>query len=320
MAEESKTEEKREESKQDASTHEKLDRIASHIDSLHKRMDAYEATDRKDAEEEEKEEEREESKDSRRRDSRRRDAEEDERDDSRKRKDASEEEEEEEERSDRRRDARRRDAEEDESSSEKRESDKEALEKEREGNGLKEKDSKRKDAEEEGEKRHDSQPSWAKELVDRLAAIETHVKDSGTEDRAKFASTWNEDEKLCQLFGDSAKGVGPEKWWPGETAAAYARRIATKYKKHSAKWKDVDLTKITDEATFANVSAEIYNDAQSAAMSGAAAPAGRLQRVEVVDPYSHSRRIEWRGDDDGATWAPFCNPLKIGAFATPKKD
>jgi len=187
-------------------------------------------------------------------------------------------------------------------------------------------DASRKDAEEkerhdrEEKARNDAQETRIKGLEAQLAAVTQHMKDVSTEDRAKLASVWSQDEKLCQLFGDSAKGIGPDKWWPGETPAAYERRVASKYKKHSAKWKDVELSNITDDATFANVAGEIYNDAQSAAMRGAGAPAGALQRVEIVDPYSHSRRIEWRGDDEGAAWHAFANPLKIGKFSAPSKS
>ena len=44
-----------------------------------------------------------------------------------------------------------------------------------------------------------------------------------------------------------------------------------------------------------------------------------LVKVEIEDPYSHSRRIEFVGDDEGATWHQFANPLRIGKFATPSK-
>lgn len=322
MAEESKTEEKREEredteKREDASVHAKLDKLGAHLDSLHKRMDSYESSRKdEDEDEEEEEEEKEEREDvegyseggefhpirgskgySR--------SEAGEGRKSRKGKKKS-----------------RRDSDKDErEDSEEKESDRKALKEEREENNLKENDSKKKDSEKE-EKREDSRnDAQAAELaalkeqnatlVSRLSAVEAHVKDAGTEDRAKFAAVWNQDEKLCQLFGDSAKGSGPDKWWPGETLAAYARRTASKYKKYSGRWKDVDLNNITDDATFANVSTEIYNDAQTAAMRGDAAPPGQLQRVEVVDPYSHSRRIEWRGDDNGATWHQFANPRPV---------
>jgi hypothetical protein len=45
-----------------------------------------------------------------------------------------------------------------------------------------------------------------------------------------------------------------------------------------------------------------------------------LVKVEIEDPYSHSRRIEFYGDDEGATWHQFANPLRIGKFATPDKQ
>ena len=319
MADESKTEDKREDSdrkeeRHDTELHAKLDRLDGHLQKLHKRMDSYESARKDESEEEEDEddepEEKSDRKDKRRKDSKRRA-------DS-KRKDGEEEDREDSEGC--RADA---DADEDDSLKEEKEGDKEALKKEREGNKLKENDSKRKDSEK--EERHDAQEISAlkqqnAELLSRLSAVEAHVKDTATEDRSKFAAVWAQDEKLCQLFGDSAKGTGPDKWWPGESLASYSRRVAGKYKKYSAPWKDVDLEKITDDAAFGVASVQIFNDAQAAAMRGDAAPAGTLQRVEIVDPYSHARRIEWRGDDQGATWHAFANPLKVGKFSTPSKS
>lgn len=64
MAEDTKTEEKREDSRVDAETCAKLDAISKHLDALHQRMDAYES--RKDeSKEEEKEEEKEEKEEAR---------------------------------------------------------------------------------------------------------------------------------------------------------------------------------------------------------------------------------------------------------------
>jgi hypothetical protein len=44
-----------------------------------------------------------------------------------------------------------------------------------------------------------------------------------------------------------------------------------------------------------------------------------LLKVEIQDPYSHGRRIEWVGDDSGETWQAFANPIRVGKFATPDK-
>jgi hypothetical protein len=45
-----------------------------------------------------------------------------------------------------------------------------------------------------------------------------------------------------------------------------------------------------------------------------------LVKIEIVDPYSNAKRIEFLGDDQGATWQQFANPLKIGRLATPTKE
>lgn len=213
----------------------------------------------------------------------------------------------------------------------------EALKKEREANELKKNDEDkakeakdRKDAEEadkvkkdaEEKERMDRNDAQAKELATikgqnetllaRLATIESHVTDAASEDRTKFTAIWNKGEELHQFFGDSN---GQQRWAPGEHVAAYERRVYGKFKKHSARWKDIDLDKITDPAVFSMAATEIFNDAQAAAAKASDLPVGnQLRQVEIIDKYSGAKRIEFRGDDDGATWEPFCNVLKIGKF------
>lgn len=289
MAEESKTEEKREEredaeTREDASVHAKLDKLGAHLDSLHKRMDSYES--RKDETKAEEEDEEEEEREDKRRDSRRKDS--------------------------KRKDARKRDSEEDDG---KEESDRKALKEEREENELKEKDSK-KDSEKEEESRKDSQPpAWAQALTEKLSVIEKHISDTPSEDRAKFAEVWNKAEHLAQLHCDSQ---GAPKWAPGESLHAYTCRVLEKYKSHSPGWKDVDLAKLTDPAAFALATTSIYNDAEAAATKPENVPGGEMRKI--VDRSSGREIIRWVARNDDACWRQFTNvSFMVGKFRRPQQ-
>lgn len=153
-------------------------------------------------------------------------------------------------------------------------------------------------------------------LSARLDSLTTHVADAQNEDRAKFAAVWERGEQLAQFFGDSA---GCPRWAPGETVAAYGRRVFGKYKAHSARWKDVDLANIADDATFAIAANDIYADAEAASKRATDLEPGKLRQIETVDKYSGQRKIKFVGDDSGNTWEPFMNPLKVGKLATPDK-
>lgn len=316
MAEESKTEEKREEredaeKREDASVHAKLDKLGAHLDSLHKRMDSYESRKDEDEEEEEEEEERE---DSRRRDSGKRNdvegyeeggefhpirgskgysrSEAGEGRKSRKKKS-------------------RRDSDEDSE-----ESDRKALKEEREENALKEKDSK-KDSDKEEESRKDSQPpAWAQALTEKLSVIEKHISDTPSEDRAKFAEVWNKAERLAQLYCDSN---GAPKWMPGESLHSYTCRVFEKYKSHSPGWKDVDLAKVTEPNAFANGITQIYNDAEAAATRPESVPSGELRKI--VDRSSGREIIRWVARNDDACWRQFTNEsFMVGKFHRPQQS
>lgn len=351
------SDEKREESKPENELHEKLDKIAKHLDSLHKRMDAYEGERDKDRKERE----------------------------DRARKDADEEKERKE-----REDRARKDAEEKENNS------KAALKEEREENSLKENDSRRsrkdaeeesalnearrdalsaghklemrgdvegyeeggvfhpirgtkgykkklagdsarKDADEEKERkeredrarkdaeehekeradakaRHDSQEAKIADLEAKLALVTKHIADVPSEDRAKLTAVWEQGERLAQMYGDSQ---GCSKWMPGESLADYTRRVYGKFKKHSAAWKDVDLSKITDSATLDIAIAQIYHDAEEVALHPKDVPAGVVLTRQTVD--QAGRKItRFVGSDDGAVWRDFANPDKFAVIRQPK--
>jgi hypothetical protein len=67
---------------------------------------------------------------------------------------------------------------------------------------------------------------------------------------------------------------------PGEDVPRYERRIVRELKKHSSRWGAADVsTAFADDASFAIVRDQIFEDAKAAAMSPQTAPDGGLRMV-----------------------------------------
>lgn len=75
---------------------------------------------------------------------------------------------------------------------------------------------------------------------------------------------------------------------PGETLISYRRRTASKLKEYSAKWKDIDLGVISDEAAFTNIEASIYADAEAAGHNPADVPRDELRSFTRRDSTGRS--------------------------------
>lgn len=262
---------------------EKLDLVLKHLDSLHKRMDSYEARAKSDAEDPDEEQMK---------------------------SDADGEIEEE---GEPRGDRKRADAD-----------GEEALAEEREENKLKKNDRAkkrsdraRKDAEEatcadadgkkEGEEmRDDKARSDAATLREQLAALERRIPVELPEaDRARFVDAQSQAERVAQAFGDSA---GAPRWVSGETLSQYRQRLLSKYKTHSAPWKDVDLTKLGDDA-LAVAERQVYADAMGAALHPASIEGGSLRMVTETD--DTGRRIRRFFGDPEACWGAFKQPTRM---------
>jgi hypothetical protein len=65
----------------------------------------------------------------------------------------------------------------------------------------------------------------------------------------------------------------------GEDLNSYRRRMAKQLKKHSDKWKGVNLSSIADSVAFKAIEAEIYSDALKVAMSPKTVPQGHLRAI-----------------------------------------
>lgn len=258
----------------------KLDAIAAHLDSLHKRMDS-------DAEE-------------RKADKARMDA-------ACARMDSAEEE--------RKADKAKKDAEEMAADKAR----KDAAEKEEEEKAEKVKaDAAKKDADEKEKKakadaaRADANPELRAQIADLQARISRMPADVTDEDRAHFVAAQSQAERVAQAFGDSA---GAPRWLNGETVPQYRRRLLSKYKAHSADWKDADLSKIADDSALTVIEKRIYADAMQAALHPTDLGAGQLREIKRVD--AAGRTISNFVGSETAAWAPFANPHRRGKVVRP---
>jgi chemotaxis protein histidine kinase CheA len=248
----------------DAAAGTQLDKILSHLDALHARMDAMEEkedkkkadaeetiryfgkghNERKDGEDEEKGDSEKAEKE--KADKEKTDAEEKEREDAEKK---------------------RKDAEAD---------DKKQLERDKESEKHEKKELK--------EEKKDSE----KEMADALALsdvrsaikrIERNLpKQMSDEDYAELAEAQSHADAVFHAFGEAAPRP-----LMGEDAGAYRRRVSHSLKKHSPKYKEVDIYKISDAALYNAVEETIYADAMGVASSPATAPAGSLRAVKKTE-------------------------------------
>jgi hypothetical protein len=255
---------------------EKLDAIASHLDSLHKRMDA--------------------SEEERKADRARIDA-------ACARMDASEEER-------KKADAARKDAE-DKDKEEKAKADAARKDAEAEEERKKADKAKVDAAAEEERKKADAA---ARADATSTAALRTQVEELSRrmpaelpdDLRTKMVAHQTKAERVAQAFGDSA---GAPRYLNGETEMQYAVRLANKYKTHSPRFKNADLSLVADPAVFAHVEDAIYADAMAAALNPKDLPDNVLIPRTIAD--ATGRKITKFLGTAGACWNRFKMPYRF---------
>ena len=269
MAEDKDREER---DRKDAEAGKTLDTILSHLDSLHKRLDAMEEKDRKDAEEEVK-----------------KDAEETIRyfgKGSGERKDEEEEEV-----------KAKADAEAEEK--EKADSEKEEEKKDAERKEEEVKADKAKKDEEEGRK--DSEAADIRAAIKRLER--TLPKAMSDQELSALADVQSRADSVFHALGSSAPRP-----MTNEDASSYRRRVAVQLKQHSPKYKGVNISSITDENLFSAIEESVYVDAMVVANSPATAPAGSLRAVSRKE--GGHEFISYVGDP--AAWMnPIAGPVRM---------
>lgn len=145
-------------------------------------------------------------------------------------------------------------------------------------------DKAKKDADEEGmklaEKLKEHEESERADAAYRraLKTLESRLpKELSDEDYNAMADAQARADSVAMAFGKSASRP-----LSGETLLAYRRRLARDFQRHSAPWKDVNLSTLPADA-FAIAEGAIYADAQHAAESPVDLPAGELREVKRRD-------------------------------------
>lgn len=328
MAEE-KTETKSDAGMSASKQGETLDKMLAHMDAFTKRLDAFmdsfKRKSRKDEDEEEEEEEEEESKpkkaaaDKKRKDSARGDGEEQEGGESSKkaleeergenklkaadkqRKDSARGDDDDDDDKKSRKDAARKDDDDEDKKARKDASRKDDDDDDRKDRARKDDDDDRKDSAR-GDSRSDSVADLRRQLAELTSRMPVELKD---EDRKQYIAAQQQCETVAQAFGDSA---GAPRWLNGETLTDYRRRLLTKYKPHSAKWKDADLSALTG-AVLDNIEQQVYADAVAAARNPANVEEGMLREVHETD--RTGRQITRFIGDIDAFLQPFKQPSRF---------
>lgn len=154
-------------------------------------------------------------------------------------------------------------------------------------------------------------------LQARIAALEANLSGmpahgSGA-DRKPFIDAQFKADGVYHAFGDSA-GAPPA--LRGESVDAYQRRLLSRFKEHSPKWKERDLAKV-DASMLDLAEEQIYADAMQAALHPKDLPPGTLRRIESKDAAGRTR-TSYVGDERAA-WLPFTNGGMTGRFLIPAK-
>jgi hypothetical protein len=116
-------------------------------------------------------------------------------------------------------------------------------------------------------------------------------------ERERYTAAQVRADRAYQAFGDSAPHA-----LNGETLRAYRCRLAGVLKRHSATYKDSNLSAIADEAALGNVEEQIYADAIKASMVPPPAGAPLSQRTSMDE---FGRRVTKFYGDPAVAYAPF---------------
>jgi len=163
------------------------------------------------------------------------------------------------------------------------------------------------DADKEEEKKKDAAKADAaradSDIARRIEELSRRITDVPETERGLYIDAQMKADAVFQAFGD---GHAP-RYVNGEALPDYQRRLLTKYKGHSAHWKDVDLSKV-DASVLGVAQAQIYADAMLAASAPSSVAAGTLR--ESIETDRTGRRISKFVGDPEACWGPFKQPRR----------
>lgn len=180
----------------------------------------------------------------------------------------------------------------------------------------KEEQAKKDAAEKEEKERKDAAARGDSDLRKKIAELEKRVPVEVSDDNRKaYTDAQVKAERVAQAFGDTA---GAPRHLNGETPHDYQRRLLTKYKSHSAAWKDKDLSKVHD-SVLDIAEEQIYGCAMDAALHPKDVPEGQLRMVQTRDVTTGRVTNRFVGSETAA-WAPFRNPYRAGKIQRQKQE
>lgn len=125
-----------------------------------------------------------------------------------------------------------------------------------------------------------------KSMNDRITSLTTPLSVSDRDALSSAQARW---DSVAQMLGDSIPAP-----LHGESPIAYRQRLASRFQKHSDKFKGIRLDSL-DGVVFDTVEEQIRMDAQAYARSPAVSPAGRL--IPIIRRDEAGRQItEYSGD------------------------
>jgi len=116
-------------------------------------------------------------------------------------------------------------------------------------------------------------PNMAKEVV----ADSLRADDDARRYETDLADAQARADSIAIEFGEHAPRP-----LSGERLFDYKRRLLRRYQRYSPDFKDVDLGKITDAATWSGIENKIYNDAREAAGRPQAGPGQLRERIRTI--------------------------------------
>jgi 8-oxo-dGTP pyrophosphatase MutT (NUDIX family) len=251
--------------KADADAGTKLDRVLSCLDSMGKRMDSMEETEKKRRGDSKKADDWE---DMKKKDSKKADDDDDEDEDDDKAKRLA---------ADKKKDSKRKDA-------------KKADEHDEKIAADKKKDSKADDDDDDDDSKKDSKKadSRADSLQRQLDELKAKVAPRADDEEAALADAQARADSAYMMAGDAAP-----RWLPGEPVLAYRRRLLKKHQAKSSEWKDIDLAK-ADSAVLEIAEKRIYADSIAANTSPGSVSEGTLRMIRKSDETGRVH-VSWVG-------------------------
>lgn len=189
------------------------------------------------------------------------------------------------------------------------ETEEKALETERKENDLKRNDA----AMVPSSAQMDSVTAEMGKMKEYIARLERSIpKELPEDERVKFVEAQSKADRIAQAFGDSQ---GAPRWQNGETLPNYQRRLLAKYKTHSPAWKDKNLADVhTSVLDIAET--QIYGDAWTAATKPTVVEGQPLREIVTTD--RTGRKISSFVGDAEACWSPFKLPTRnVKGFTPP---